>query len=77
MSEATEPRMTLQVNNSGSWKTIVTFPHNKESFVAVCEAVETIAATAGGRQNWRITEGGADHHVVARLEAPEYVWKRA
>ena len=61
----------LQVNNSGSWATVLKFP--PERLEEVKQALRPLAGLTGWRAVWRIIN--TDKVVVCYCEAPDYFWR--
>lgn len=64
--------MKLQINQLGSWRNVVSFDDDKETFVAVGNAVVPLARILGKSASWRITEDNGE--VIAYCEAPNFTW---
>ena len=62
---------TLQVNNSGSWATVLRFP--PERLEEVKQHSRSLAALTGWKWVWRIID--TDKMVVGYCEAPDYFWR--
>jgi hypothetical protein len=63
---------TLQVNDSGAWRNVVS--GNDIQIQSIETHAAQIAFFAGSRYKWRIVEKGS-MRVIGYCRAPDYTWR--
>ena len=63
----------LQVNNSGAWKTVVSFDGSDEAKKAqIWQAVQALEEASSSSQNWRIAS--CDRHPVVQAHMGKHTY---